>query len=119
MHHTQGSYLLNPPLNPTSPTLITPFPLSHLPLDAPSRFADLFLTRTRWLLKDLKPFLRDLAGDEKGRERLVARFGRVVKERVASVPVGHSAGWKKEKGDAAPGGGGAGEMVEVVYARNK
>lgn len=59
----------------------------------------------------MKPFLRDLAGDEKGRERLVARFGRVVKERVPVV------GGKKEKGGA--GGGGGGEMVEVVYARNK
>ena len=51
----------------------------------------------------------------------MARFGRVVKERVGAevVPLGGSKGWKKEKGAPAASGGGSGEMVEVVYARNK
>jgi len=59
----------------------------------------------------MMPFLRDLAGEQKERERLVARFGRVVKERVGMVGKGGKGG--------GGGGGGGGEMVEVVYARNK
>lgn len=79
----QGEHLLTPSPGPNRPTVITPFSASSLPLDPPTRFADLFLTRARWLPAEMEPFLKGLTpeGDRKALERLVVKYVRVVKDR--------------------------------------
>ncbi|KIR32228.1 sister chromatid cohesion protein DCC1 [Cryptococcus deuterogattii MMRL2647] len=84
----EGEYLLSPPpssaLSFASPSpLISYFPLASLPLQPAERFAELFLTRQRWRPEDMAPFLRGLTrdGDSKGRDKLVAKFVRIVKEK--------------------------------------
>lgn len=71
-------------INPTK--LITYFPLHNLPLHAPTRFADLFLTRPRWRPEEMTPFLKGLTrdGDKKEQDKLIAKFVRVVKEKEGS-----------------------------------
>ncbi len=75
----------DPPLSTiTKPSkIIVYFPLHNLPLHAPTRFADLFLTRQKWRPEEMIPFLRGLTrdGDKKELDKLVAKFVRVVKER--------------------------------------
>lgn len=63
--------------------MIVPFPAHALPLHPAIRFTDLFLTRPRWRPDDMAPFLRGLTrdGDAKERDKLVAKFVRVVKEK--------------------------------------
>lgn len=81
-----GDYILRDPppaaLAKTSP-LIEYFPVHTLPAHAPTRFADLFLTRQRWRPEEMTPFLRGLYpdGDGKARDKLVAKYVRVVKEK--------------------------------------
>ncbi|OXG11038.1 sister chromatid cohesion protein DCC1 [Cryptococcus neoformans Tu401-1] len=84
----EGEYLLSPPplsaLSFTSPSpLLSYFPLASLPLQPAERFAELFLTRQRWRPEEMAPFLRGLTrdGDNKGRDKLVAKFVRIVKEK--------------------------------------
>ncbi|KIR53055.1 sister chromatid cohesion protein DCC1 [Cryptococcus gattii Ru294] len=84
----EGEYLLSPPppsaLSFASPSpLISYFPLASLPLQPAERFAELFLTRQRWRPEEMAPFLRGLTrdGDSKGRDKLVAKFVRIVKEK--------------------------------------
>jgi sister chromatid cohesion protein DCC1 len=50
---------------------------------APTRFTDLFLARARWRPDEMIPFMRGLypEGDTKARDKLVAKYIRVVKER--------------------------------------
>lgn len=74
---------------PAAASLISPvpilayFPVHTLPLHPPTRFQDLFLTRPRWRPEDMAPFLRGLTrdGDTKARDKLVAKFVRVVREK--------------------------------------
>lgn len=81
-----GDYLLRDPppsaLAPPCP-LIEYFPVHTLPSHAPTRFSDLFLTRQRWRPDEMTPFLRGLYpdGDSKARDKLVAKYIRVVKEK--------------------------------------
>ncbi|KAK4685625.1 sister chromatid cohesion protein DCC1, partial [Tremellales sp. Uapishka_1] len=87
---TKGEYLLDPapPSHFTSSSpILTPFPSSTLPLHPPTRFADLFLTRPRWRPEDMSPFLKGLTrdGDQKGRDKLVVKFVRVVKEKDGGI----------------------------------
>ncbi|KIR58492.1 sister chromatid cohesion protein DCC1 [Cryptococcus bacillisporus CA1873] len=84
----EGEYLLSPPppsaLSFASPSpLISYFPLASLPLQPAERFAELFLTRQRWRPEEMAPFLRGLTrdGDSKSRDKLVAKFVRIVKEK--------------------------------------
>lgn len=67
----------------TSSPIITSFPLHTLPLQPAIRFADLFLTRSRWRPDDMTPFLKGLYrdGDSKERDKLITKFVRVVKEK--------------------------------------
>ncbi|KAK8858758.1 hypothetical protein IAR55_002987 [Kwoniella newhampshirensis] len=82
----EGEYLLNPAppsaFNSASPVL-THFPSSSLSLQPAIRFADLFLTRPRWRPDEMAPFLKGLTreSDNKERDKLVAKFVRVVKEK--------------------------------------
>ncbi|ORY25957.1 sister chromatid cohesion protein Dcc1 [Naematelia encephala] len=80
----EGDHLLvdPPPAVTSQPRLIVPFPLYQLPLNPATRFADLFLTRPKWRPDDMIPFLKGLYrdGDSKERDKLVAKFVRVVKE---------------------------------------
>ena len=73
----------DPPSGSISPPLIVSFPVHALPLHPPTRFADLFLTRPRWRPEEIIPFLRGLMrdGDTKERDKLVAKFVRVVREK--------------------------------------
>lgn len=82
----KGDFLLNDPppsAFAASSPLICYFPTHALPAHPQTRFADLFLTRTRWRPDEMEPFLRGLfpMGDTKARDKLVAKFVRVVKER--------------------------------------
>lgn len=56
--------------------MLTYFPASSLPVDAASRFADLFLTRSRWKGEDISPFLADIAINSKERDKLLLKFAR-------------------------------------------
>ncbi|BEI86217.1 hypothetical protein CcaverHIS002_0605040 [Cutaneotrichosporon cavernicola] len=80
-----GSYLLRdpPPAASARGQLVEYFPVHTLSAHAPTRFADLFLTRPRWRPSDMIPFLRGLYpdGDNKARDKLEAKYIRVVKER--------------------------------------
>ena len=83
--YEKGDFLLNLPLSTTSHlgATIVPFSNHSLPLHPATRFADLFLTRPRWRPDEMAPFLRGLTrdGDTKERDKLVAKFVRVVKEK--------------------------------------
>lgn len=81
-----GEYLLSdapPSAFTTSCPRIQYFPTHALPLHPPTRFSDLFLTRPRWRPAEMEPFLAGLfrEGDTKARDKLVAKYVRVVKER--------------------------------------
>ncbi|WWD18653.1 hypothetical protein CI109_103106 [Kwoniella shandongensis] len=85
----EGDYLLSPPplsalssFKSPSP-ILSYFPVATLPLQPATRFADLFLTRPRWRPEEMAPFLKGLTrdGDTKERDKLVAKFVRVVKEK--------------------------------------
>ncbi|RDB22606.1 Sister chromatid cohesion protein DCC1 [Hypsizygus marmoreus] len=57
---------------------LTYFPASSLPVDPARRFADLFLTRSRWKGTDISPFLADIAIDSKERDKLLLKFARAT-----------------------------------------
>lgn len=85
----KGEYLLTDPPPSTfaqAGPLLSYFPAHSLPAHPPTRFADLFLTRPRWRPDDMAPFLRGLyrEGDSKARDKLIAKFVRVVKEKDGS-----------------------------------
>ncbi|TFK75832.1 hypothetical protein BDN72DRAFT_831276 [Pluteus cervinus] len=69
-----GNYLLTPGNAPT----LSYFPRSSLPVDPSARFRDLFLTRTRWKVEDITPFLSDIAVDTKERDKLLLKYARGV-----------------------------------------
>ncbi|KAF8238753.1 hypothetical protein L208DRAFT_1354508 [Tricholoma matsutake] len=58
--------------------LISYFPASALPIEAAPRFADLFLTRSRWKAEEISPFLADIAIDSKERDKLLLKFARAI-----------------------------------------
>lgn len=81
-----GSYLLTdpPPSAFAAPCqIIRYFPTHTLTTHVATRFSDLFLTRPRWRPDEMSPFLRGLhpEGDTKARDKLIAKFVRVVKEK--------------------------------------
>ncbi|CED83671.1 Uncharacterized conserved protein [Phaffia rhodozyma] len=114
----EGNYLINPPtvLSP-QPTLL-PFAYTSLPSVPVERFQELFSTRSQWRLADLKPFIRDLSPDEKSLDRLIAKYGRVVKQREV---LAGSLSLKEKDRRARNGGSGAqeGPLVEWVYPRGR
>ncbi|KAI0768752.1 sister chromatid cohesion protein Dcc1 [Trametes elegans] len=65
--------LAEPPVS-----LLTYFPSSALPVEPGARFADLFLTRPRWKLEDIVPFLADIAVDSKERDKLLLKHARAI-----------------------------------------
>lgn len=69
-----GNYLVST----SNPHNLTYFPASALPVDPAPRFADLFLTRSRWKGKDISPFLADIAVDSKERDKLLLKFTRAT-----------------------------------------
>jgi sister chromatid cohesion protein DCC1 len=87
----QGNYLLTPvPISFTSTAsapLISAFFVHTLSTDPATRFGDLFLTRPKWRPEDMKPFLHGLTpdGDQKGMDRMIVKFVRVVKESNGGV----------------------------------
>ncbi|KAJ3501179.1 hypothetical protein NLJ89_g9456 [Agrocybe chaxingu] len=54
------------------------FPSSALPVDPAARFADLFLTRTKWKGEEITPFLSDIAVNSKERDKLLLKYCRTV-----------------------------------------
>ncbi|TFY76699.1 hypothetical protein EWM64_g7313 [Hericium alpestre] len=52
------------------------FPQSELPTDPSARFADLFLTRSKWKAVDIAPFLADIVVDNKDRDKLLLKYAR-------------------------------------------
>ncbi|GJJ06531.1 hypothetical protein Clacol_000723 [Clathrus columnatus] len=77
-----GNYLLTPEsLN----SHISYFPISNLPHSASELFADLFLTRQRWLADDIKPFLSTIAIDNKEKEKLLMKFARATTDSSGCV----------------------------------
>jgi len=69
-----GNYLVSP----SDSELLSYFPASSLPIDAAPRFADLFLTRSKWKAEDISPFLTDVAIDSKERDKLLLKFARAT-----------------------------------------
>lgn len=49
-----------------------------LPVDPAARFSDLFLTRSKWKVEDLSPFLSDIAVNSKERDKLLLKYCRAV-----------------------------------------
>ncbi|KAJ7781154.1 sister chromatid cohesion protein Dcc1 [Mycena metata] len=72
-----GNYLVSPGLM-GSGDLLTYFPSSALPVDPPSRFIDLFLTRPRWKADEIGPFLSDIAVNTKERDKLLLKYTRAT-----------------------------------------
>lgn len=58
--------------------MLSYFPCSALPVDPPSRFIDLFLTRPRWKADDIAPFLSDIAVNSKDRDKLLLKYTRAT-----------------------------------------
>ncbi|KAJ6628699.1 sister chromatid cohesion protein Dcc1 [Mycena sp. CBHHK59/15] len=72
-----GNYLMSTaPM--TGNEMLTYFPSTALPVDPPSRFIDLFLTRPRWKAEDIAPFLSDIAINTKDRDKLLLKFTRAT-----------------------------------------
>ncbi|KAJ7368384.1 sister chromatid cohesion protein Dcc1 [Mycena albidolilacea] len=72
-----GNYLASPGAFGSS-DLLTYFPSSSLPIDPPSRFIDLFLTRPRWKADDIAPFLSEIAVNTKDRDKLLLKYTRTT-----------------------------------------
>ncbi|KAF9268055.1 hypothetical protein L218DRAFT_854083 [Marasmius fiardii PR-910] len=71
-----GNYLLSSGFDGTD--ILTYFPASSLPTEPAPRFADLFLTRSRWRSEDIAPFLSDIAVDTKERDKLLLKYARAT-----------------------------------------
>ncbi|KAJ2936934.1 hypothetical protein H1R20_g177, partial [Candolleomyces eurysporus] len=56
------------------------FPASDLPTEPAARFSDLFLTRPRWKVEEISPFLSEIAVDSKERDKLLLKYCRAVNE---------------------------------------
>jgi len=59
-------------------TFLKYFPASALPVDPAARFSDLFLTRSKWKVEEISPFLSDIAVNSKERDKLLLKFCRAV-----------------------------------------
>jgi len=76
-HYLQGSYLVSVLDNTDH---LTYFPSSELPVDPAQRFADLFLTRSRWRRDDIAPFLQEIAINSKERDKLLLKYCRTISD---------------------------------------
>ncbi|KAJ7180177.1 sister chromatid cohesion protein Dcc1 [Mycena crocata] len=79
-----GNYLASPATLNTGETLVY-FPSSALPVDPPSRFVDLFLTRPRWKAEDIAPFLSDIAINTKDRDKLLLKYTRATTDKKEGI----------------------------------
>ncbi|KIK68058.1 hypothetical protein GYMLUDRAFT_36879 [Collybiopsis luxurians FD-317 M1] len=73
-----GHYLLIPAGPYSICQVVKYFPVSSLPVDPAQRFADLFLTRSRWKNEDIVPFLSDIAVDSKERDKMLLKYARAT-----------------------------------------
>ncbi|KAK0453541.1 sister chromatid cohesion protein Dcc1 [Armillaria borealis] len=71
-----GNYLTAPSRN----DLLKYFPSSALPVEPAPRFADLFLSRSRWKAEDIAPFLADIAINSKERDKLLLKYARSISD---------------------------------------
>jgi sister chromatid cohesion protein DCC1 len=71
---SKGNYLASA----SDAELLSYFPASALSIDAAPRFADLFLTRSKWKAEEISPFLTDIAIDSKERDKLLLKFARTT-----------------------------------------
>lgn len=78
-HAWQANYLLHPSTS-SSPPRIQVLLLSTLSRDPSTRFSELFSERAKWKSDDMKPFLDGLAVDDKGRDKLVLKFVRKMRD---------------------------------------
>ena len=76
---SQGNYIETESLG-VQETSIKYFPASILPVDPAARFSDLFLTRSKWKVEDLSPFLSDIAVNSKERDKLLLKYCRAVND---------------------------------------
>ena len=75
----QGNYLTSTKSQSHPPSgQLTYFPSSELPLEPLARFNDLFLTRNRWKVEEIAPFLDDIAIDRKERDKLLLKYARAI-----------------------------------------
>ncbi|TFK29404.1 hypothetical protein FA15DRAFT_664352 [Coprinopsis marcescibilis] len=76
----KGNYLEHAsPITGDEPRLAY-FPSSALPSDPAPRFADLFLTRSRWKGDEIADFLNDIAVNSKERDKLLLKYCRAISE---------------------------------------
>jgi sister chromatid cohesion protein DCC1 len=73
----QGNYI-EAELMGVQETSLKYFPASMLPVDPAARFSDLFLTRSKWKVEDISPFLSDIAVNSKERDKLLLKYCRAV-----------------------------------------
>ncbi|KAF8917995.1 sister chromatid cohesion protein Dcc1 [Mucidula mucida] len=73
-----GNYLSSSTLNDDVINALKYFPSYELPIEPTRRFADLFLTRSRWKSDDIAPFLSDIAVDSKERDKLLLKYARAI-----------------------------------------
>ncbi|PFH52789.1 hypothetical protein AMATHDRAFT_139314 [Amanita thiersii Skay4041] len=75
-----GNYVtLHPSISSAAPVMKY-FPASELPIEPQTRFADLFLARSRWTHEEITPFLTDIAVDTKERDKLILKYCRAITE---------------------------------------
>ncbi|KAL7006887.1 Ctf8p and Ctf18p associating protein [Cystobasidiomycetes sp. EMM_F5] len=74
----EGLCLVNPGRASLEPSLVY-FPVASLPTDPALRFSELFSARPKWKVKEIAPFLVDLAIDSKKRDAITLKFTRKVK----------------------------------------
>ncbi|KAJ3710472.1 sister chromatid cohesion protein Dcc1 [Lentinula raphanica] len=73
-----GNYIVVPASPYSDRQVVKYFPISSLPVDPAQRFADLFLTRSRWKNEDIVPFLSDIAVNSKERDKMLLKYARAT-----------------------------------------
>lgn len=72
----QGNYLRHP--SDVSGASLSYLAAPTLPTDPAARFAELFLTRSRWKSDEIEPFLSDIAVNSKERDKLLLKYARAM-----------------------------------------
>ncbi|KAJ4478207.1 sister chromatid cohesion protein Dcc1 [Lentinula aciculospora] len=73
-----GNYLIAPAAPYSDHQVVKYFSISSLPVDPAQRFADLFLTRSKWKNEDIVPFLSDIAVNSKERDKMLLKYARAT-----------------------------------------
>ena len=78
----QGNYICRPS---SEGRALIYFPSSELPITPADRFTDLFLTQSRWKADEIAHFLKEIAVDNKERDKLLMKYARTTTDNEGSV----------------------------------